>query len=121
MSPRGTHERGSTVIEALVAVVLVAFAGAVVASAAQTSLRATRAAAVLEQLTAGAAADLARAEARGAPVGVDDQVATDPTLGAGVEHRVTITRSADVATLEARVVVPGADPFVLVTRQYVPQ
>ena len=121
MSTRGPSERGSTLVEALVAAVLVAFAGAVVAAAAETSLRATRAAAVLEELTAGAAADLARAEARGAPAGVDDQIVTDPMLGVGVEHRVAITRNGDVATLEARVVAPGADPFVLVTRQYVPR
>ncbi|HEY2389414.1 MAG TPA: prepilin-type N-terminal cleavage/methylation domain-containing protein [Candidatus Binatia bacterium] len=121
MSPAGARERGSTLVEALVALVLVAFAGAVVAAAAETNLRATRAAAVLEQLTAGAAADLARAEARGAPEGVDDQLITDPTLGAGVEHRVTVTRSGDVVTLEARVVAPGSDPFVLATRQYVPR
>jgi len=121
MRSPGVSTRGSTLVEALVALALVAFAGSIVAAAAQTSLRASRTAAVLEQLTAGAAADLARAQGRGAPEGVDDTITTDPTLGAGVEHRVTITRAGDVATLEARVVAPEADVLVLATRMYVPQ
>ena len=113
------RQRGSTLVEALVALVLVAFAGGVVAAAAHTNLRASRSAAMLEQLTAAAALDIARTEARGAPAGIEDTIGADPTLGPGTEHRIAITRSNDVATVEARVAVPGEPPLILSTRMLV--
>ncbi len=116
-----TASRGSTLVEALVALVLVAFAAATVAAAAQAGLRAARGAAVLEALTAAAAADLARAQARGALPGLEDVVGADPTLGAGVEHRMAVTRGDGIAVLEAQVVVPGSPPFMLATRMCVPE
>jgi Tfp pilus assembly protein FimT len=116
-SPR---QHGSTLVEALVALVLVAFAGAVVAAAAHTNLRATRSAITLEQLTAAAAFDIARTEARGAPAGIEETIGTDPALGPATEHHIEVTRSDNgVATLDARVAVPGVPPLTLSTRMWV--
>ncbi len=114
-------EHGWTLIEALVALGMVVFAASVLVAAAQTNLRALQSAAVLEQLTAAAAADLARTQARGAPAGTEETHGDDPTLGAGAEHRIDVTRSDGIATIEALVAVPGTPPLTLATRMLVPE
>jgi type II secretory pathway pseudopilin PulG len=115
-----SRQRGSTLIEALAALVLVALAGAIVAAAARTNLRATRSAAALQRLTAAAALDIARVEARGAPAGIEETIGVDPMLGPETQHRIAITRSDDdVASVDARVAVPGEPSLTLSTRMLV--
>jgi hypothetical protein len=108
--------RGSALVEALAALVLLALAGSVVAAAATANLRALRTAVVLERLVARAVHELSLAQARGAPVTSEDATTTDPDLGTVGRH-LEVTRDADgVATLAVRLTAPNAPPMELTTR-----
>lgn len=113
---RPARRGGYALVEALVAIALVALAGTVVAAAATTNMRALRAAAVLERLVALASRELSLAEARGAPALVEDVTALDPDLGVVARH-LEVSRDADgIATLAVRVTAPGAAALDLRTR-----
>jgi hypothetical protein len=110
--------RGTALVEALAALALVALAGGVLAAAATTNLRATRAAATLERLTAEAARELALAQAGGAPAGTEETPLAAPGLDPGTTRRLEVSRddSHGVTTLDLRLTTPGTPPFRLTTR-----
>lgn len=107
---------GSALIEALVALVLMALAGSVLGAAATVSLRATRRAAELERLTAVAARELAIAEARNAPAGTDEAPLTG-AVDPGTVRRLEVSRDDEgIATFAVQVTAPGVPPLRLVAR-----
>jgi hypothetical protein len=115
-TPWPTGDPGSALVEALVALTLMAFAGSIVAAAAATNLRATRQAASIEALTALAARELAGAQARGAPVASEDGPVDVPGVR-DAERRLTVTHDpSGIAQLDVRLTASGARPLHLSTR-----
>jgi hypothetical protein len=113
---RGPGVHGSTLVEALAALALLALAASVVAAAAAANLRALGGAVVLERLVTLAARELALAQARGAPATSEDTTVLDPDLGVVARH-LEVARDADgVAALAVRVTVPNTPPLDLRTR-----
>jgi type II secretory pathway pseudopilin PulG len=120
-------ERGSTLIESLAALALMAAAGAVIAAAASTSLRAVRHAADCERMTAIAARELARIQARGASEETSERRLDDSGFASPARLSTLVSRRPDgVAELRVTVDVtadPGdasaALPVTLATRMLV--
>ena len=82
MSAAGRHDiAGSALVEALMALVLIAIAGLVVASAAMTGLRATSRAATLTRITSLAARELSVLANRAATAASDATAAMSFALG----------------------------------------
>ena len=114
--PTARATRGSTLVEALVALVLMGLAGSVLASAALTALRATKRAWSLAQLTTVAARELAIAEARGPTIGIDEGPMRAPGLDPRTTRRVEVRADGDnLVSLNVRVVAPGTAPVELHT------
>jgi hypothetical protein len=107
------HDAGATLVEAVVALGLVALAGAVVASAATAGLRAARRAATLAPLTAVAARELASLAARAADATSGESTLAVPGFAAPVALAAEVERDAGLATL--RVHVDGGRPAERVT------
>lgn len=112
---------GAALVEALAATVLVAVAGAVVAAAATTSLRAVRRAGAIERLTTVAARELAAAQATGALPGADDATLAEPGFALPLSRRTLVTRRNN-GIVELAVSVhaePDGDTVGLTTRMLV--
>lgn len=107
------HEAGATLVEAVVALGLVALAGAVVASAATAGLRAARRAATLAPLTAIAARELASLAARAADATGGATTLAVPGFAEPLAVAAEVERDAGLATL--RVHVDGGRPLERVT------
>ena len=112
-------KRGSTLIESLAALAIMAAAGAVIAAAAATSLRAARHAAECERLTAIAARELARVQARGAPEEASERRLDDSGFASPARLSTLVSRRPD-GIAELRVTVdlagdPGGAPVSPVT------
>lgn len=110
-------ESGSTLIEALVALGLVALAGAIVASAALAGLRATRRAATLAPLTALAARELGGLVARAADATSHETTLPAPGFAEPVALAAEVERADALVALRIRV--EGGRPrerVVLATR-----
>jgi type II secretory pathway pseudopilin PulG len=119
-------ERGSTLIESLAALTLMAAAGAVIAAAATTSLRAARHAAECERLTAIAARELARVQARGAPEETSERRLDDSGFAGPARLSTLVSRRPDgIAELRVTVDLAGnpgeapASPITLTTHMLV--
>ncbi len=115
-----THvgNRGSTIIEALVATTLVAFAGAVIASAAATNLGAVRRAGAIERLTTVAARELAAVQATAAAAASDEAALAEPGFASPLRRQTLVTRRAD-GIVELTVTVatePAVERVSLATR-----
>jgi hypothetical protein len=112
---------GAALVEALAASALIALAGAVIASAATTSLGAVRRAGTIQRLVAVAARELATLQAAGAPAGTDDSALVEPGFAPQVYRRTRITRRPDgLAELEVTVrSEPSGETVGLVTRMAV--
>ena len=115
------HGCGSALVEALAATALIALAGAVVASAATTSLGAVRRANVIRRLVAVAARELATLQAADAPSGTDESTIVEPGFAPSVYRQTRVTRRPDgVAELEVTVrTEPPAETVGLTTRMVV--
>jgi len=100
MKPR---ERGSALVEALAALVLVAMAGLVVASAATTALRASRRASVLEHDAGLAARELASVASQPTTAASGDAVLAVPGLDGPVGRHTEVTRSARLVAFAVQV------------------
>lgn len=107
------HDAGSTLVEAVVALGLVALAGAVVASAAVAGLRATRRAAALAPLVAVAARELAGLAARAADATSGETTLALPGFAEPIALATEVERDAGLAML--RVHVAGGRPVERVT------
>lgn len=110
-------DAGATLVEAVVALGLVALAGAVMAAAATASLRATRRAATLAPLTALAARELASLAAHAADAASGETTLAVPGFADPVALAADVERDAGLATLRVRV--DGGRPpehVVLATR-----
>lgn len=107
------HEAGATLVEAVVALGLVALAGGVVASAATAGLRAARRAATLAPLTAIAARELASLAARAADATGGATTLAVPGFAEPLAVTAEVERDAGLATL--RVQVHGGRPSERVT------
>jgi type II secretory pathway pseudopilin PulG len=107
------EQTGSALVEALVAIVLIAIAGATVATAAATGLRATRRAATLEHVTALASRQLAVVTSRGADAAASDTVVTVPGIVGPVQQTTDVDRDGRVIATSARV--SGGRPSESVT------
>ena len=101
-------ERGAALVESLAALLLMGIAGAIVASAATTSLRAVRRAEACERLTAIAARELALLQARDAPEGTVTRWLDDP--GAAMPERLTTTAHRRLDGVAELVVTAEGDP-----------
>jgi hypothetical protein len=109
------------VVEALAALTLIATAGAVVAAAATTSLRAVARGGVTARLTALAARELALLQARGAPECDEETDLAAAGLAGPVRRRARVTHRED-GVAELRVEVASAGHTVaLATRMLVPE
>lgn len=104
---------GSALIEALVALVLIAIAGLIVATASVAGLRATRRAATLTQVTALAGRELALA-ANGAATVADD-VAEITVAGSATPFDRTVAVDRTGSTVGITVRVEGGRPVERVT------
>ncbi|MCC6766124.1 MAG: hypothetical protein IT293_15810 [Deltaproteobacteria bacterium] len=115
------REAGSAVVESLVALVLVALAGALVASAARSALRAAHRAATLARTTALAGRELARLAATAATA-ASDEATLDMAGFPGPVGRVrTVAHDGLVADL--RIAVAAGRPperVALGTRRLLP-
>lgn len=113
----GRHDAGSALIESLVALGLVALAGAIVASAATTGLRATRRAATLAPLTALAARELAVVSAQAAVATSGESTLAAAGFAEPLAVATDVARADGLATLRVRI--EGGRPrerVVLTTR-----
>jgi Tfp pilus assembly protein PilV len=104
---------GAALVEALVAVVLIAIAGAMVATAAAAGLRATHRAATIEHVTALAARQLAQLASRGVDAAGSDVVGTVTGIPGPVHQTTDVERDGRMITLSARV--EGGRPSERVT------
>lgn len=107
------HDAGATLVEAVVALGLVALAGAVVASAATAGLRAARRATTLAPLTAITARELASLAARAADATSGETTLAVPGFAEPLTVTAAVERDAGLATL--RVQVAGGRPLERVT------
>jgi hypothetical protein len=94
---------GSALVEALVALVLIAIAGMVVASASVAGLRATRRAATLTRTTALATRELAALTNRAAVAEGAETMLTVPGFADPVTCTTEVRRDAAVVALAVRV------------------
>jgi type II secretory pathway pseudopilin PulG len=104
---------GAALIEALVAIVLIAIAGAMVATAAAAGLRATHRAATLEHVTATAARQLAQLASRGAGAAGSDTIGSVPGIPGPVQQTTDVQRDGRMLALSASV--EGGRPSESVT------
>ena len=93
---------GSALVEALVALVLMAIAGAVVAAASVAGLRATHRAATFTRTTALASRELAALAARAPVAGSADTVLTVPGFVDPVECTTEVRRDGTIVSLALR-------------------
>jgi Tfp pilus assembly protein PilV len=90
------RDAGSALVESLVALVLIAIAGLVVATAATTGLRATHRAATLTRTTALAARELARLASRRRDDDGRDATTTSRSRASAIRDAATdVTRDGD--------------------------
>ena len=104
---------GSALVEALVALVLIAIAGLIVATASVAGLRATHRAATLTQVTALAGRELALAANGAATVADDVSEITVPGGATPFDRTVAVDRTGP--TVEITVRVEGGRPVERVT------
>jgi type II secretory pathway pseudopilin PulG len=103
-SPDGGDSAGSALVEALVALVLIATAGLVVATAATAGLRATRRAATLAGVTGVAERELALAANAAATVAADTATLAVSGFPAPVSRVTAVERGAGVVRIAVTVV-----------------
>jgi Tfp pilus assembly protein PilX len=119
MSPH--QEAGTALIEVLAALVLFAFAGAVVASTATLSIRSLRATAVRGRLVAFAARELAALQAAAVAVGDATERLAEPSVRGHVERSTTVDDDGVLATHRVTLTAdPPAARVTLATRRLVP-
>ena len=108
---------GSALIEALVALVLIAIAGLIVATASVAGLRATRRASTLTQVTALAGRELALAANGAATIADNAATITVPGSATPFDRTVAVDRAGDgtASTVGITVRVQGGRPRQRVT------
>jgi Tfp pilus assembly protein PilV len=110
--------RGSALVEALVALVLIALAGLIMASAAATALRVAGRAATLSRATALAARELARLANVAATATAGDSTLAVTGFAAPVACVTEVERNGPLASLAVRVDAGRpAEHVVLATRR----
>ncbi len=118
MKPRADDMRGSALVEALVALVLIATAGLIMASAAATALRAAGRAATLGRATVLAARELARLANVAATATAGDSTLAVTGFAAPVACVTEVERDGPLASLAVRVEAGRpAEHVVLATRR----
>jgi hypothetical protein len=114
-------QAGSALIEALVAIGLIAIAGATVATAAVTSLRAAHRAATIEHVTALAARELGALTSRGTAAVASDATLTAAGIPGPVQRTTDVQRDGRLIAMSARVAGGRpAESLTLATRVLLP-
>lgn len=115
----GRRDAGSALVESLVALVLVAIAGALVASAARSGLRAAARAATLTRASALAGRELARLAATAASATSGEATLALPGFPDPVTCDADVARDANVVALAVDVVAGRpAERVTLATRRF---
>ncbi len=115
--PIASDTRGSALIEALVALVLIAIAGTVVASAAVAGLRATARGANLGRATALAGRELSALASRAGNASAETTTLALAGFPAPVQRITVVSRAHGVASVAVRIVTGRpADEVALETR-----